>query len=592
MAILSKFGNYLVGKGIFDVELVSKATQKASEYGDSSPSALASILVNEFGVNHDEVFEALSRLYAFPRKEIEVDALSDEDIQASKDLLKKIPEDFKKKLLYRKIFPFKTSEKGREVLTVLASDTTDKLIQDIPLLTPFKKYEVYWCKLRTIEELIARLSPQKNEFLELLEEAGQVVVETGGGSDEGLDEQALDEEINKSLLVNLFEGALIEAVRRDSSDIHIIPNGKTSVSIMLRVDGKLQVWHRQDNTPPEAVSAVVKDRSIGVDRFERDTAQDGFAQRLIDGHLIRFRISILPIVSSEYERRFESIVIRVIDDRKVVTDFRKLGFQTQAEHEFVKSINTSKGIIIVTGPTGSGKSTTLMAALYHVINPTVNVLTCEDPVEYVIGGARQLKIGHKMSFEQAIRAILRHDPDIVMVGEIRDRITAETAVKLANTGHLTFSTLHTNDAPSAIARLYKMGIEPFLLAYSINIIIAQRLVRKLCNNCKRPLSKDQWPAAIEMGFSQEELENGVVFEPVGCPKCNNGYKGRVNIAEALYFYPEVRNEIVKSKDDIDEERIRGIAEKKGMLSMRKSGMDRIRNGLTSLSEVIYATSED
>jgi type IV pilus assembly protein PilB len=592
VAILSKFGNYLVGKGIFDVELVSKATAKASEYGDSSPSALADVLVKEFGVNHDEVFEALSRLYAFPRKEIEVDALTDEDIQASKDLLKKIPEDFKKKLLYRKIFPFKTSEKGREVLTVLATDTTDKLIQDIPLLTPFKKYEVYWCKLRTIEELIARLSPQKNEFLELLEEAGQVVVETGGGSDDGLDEQALDEEINKSLLVNLFEGALIEAVRRDSSDIHIIPNGKTSVSIMLRVDGKLQVWHRQDNTPPEAVSAVVKDRSIGVDRFERDTAQDGFAQRLIDGHLIRFRISILPIVSSEYERRFESIVIRVIDDRKVVTDFRKLGFQTQAEQEFVKSINTSKGIIIVTGPTGSGKSTTLMAALYHVINPTVNVLTCEDPVEYVIGGARQLKIGHKMSFEQAIRAILRHDPDIVMVGEIRDRITAETAVKLANTGHLTFSTLHTNDAPSAIARLYKMGIEPFLLAYSINIIIAQRLVRKLCVHCRRPLSQDQWPAAIEMGFSQEELENGVVLEPVGCPKCNNGYKGRVNIAEALYFYPEIRNEIVKSKDDIDEERIRGIAEKKGMLSMRKSGMDRIRNGLTSLAEVIYATSED
>ncbi len=432
----------------------------------------------------------------------------------------------------------------------------------------------------------------KNEFLELLEEAGQVVVETGGGSGEGLDEQALDEEINKSLLVNLFEGALIEAVRRDSSDIHIIPSGKTSIHVMLRVDGKLQIWHKQENTPPEALAAVVKDRSIGVDRFERDTAQDGFAQRLIDGHLIRFRISILPIVSSEYERRFESIVIRVIDDRKVVTDFRKLGFQAQAEQEFIKSINTSKGIIIVTGPTGSGKSTTLMAALYHVINPTVNVLTCEDPVEYVINGARQLKIGNKMSFEQAIRSILRHDPDIVMVGEIRDRITAETAVKLANTGHLTFSTLHTNDAPSAIARLYKMGIEPFLLAYSINIIIAQRLVRKLCNVCKRPLSKDQWPAAIEMGFSQEELENGVVFEPVGCPKCNNGYKGRVNIAEALYFYPEIRNEIVKSKDDIDEDRIRTIAEKKGMLSMRSSGVDRIRNGLTSLPEVIYATSED
>lgn len=313
---------------------------------------------------------------------------------------------------------------------------------------------------------------------------------------------------------------------------------------------------------------------------------------MIDEHLIRFRISILPIVSAEYERRFESIVIRVIDDRKVIADFRKLGFQTQAEQEFIKAINTSKGIVVVTGPTGSGKSTTLMAALHHIIDPTLNVLTCEDPVEYVIKGARQLKIGHRMSFDQAIRAILRHDPDVVMVGEIRDKITAEIAVKLANTGHLTLSTLHTNDAPSAIARLYKMGIEPFLLAYSINIIIAQRLVRKLCENCKRPLSAEHHVAALEMGFSQEEIDNGVIFEPVGCPKCKGGYKGRINIAEALYFYPEVRNEIVKSATDIDEERIRAIAEKHGMLSMRDSGMARIREGITGIAEVLYATSED
>jgi type IV pilus assembly protein PilB len=349
---------------------------------------------------------------------------------------------------------------------------------------------------------------------------------------------------------------------------------------------------RQENTAPEALTAVVKDRSTGVDRFERDTAQDGFAQRMVDDHLIRYRIPILPIVSQEYERRFESVVIRVIDDRKVITDFRKLGFQEQAEKEFLKSINTSKGIVIVTGPTGSGKSTTLMAALHHVIHPGVNVLTCEDPVEYVIKGARQLKIGHKMTFEQAIRSILRHDPDIVMVGEIRDKITAETAVKLANTGHLTFSTLHTNDAPSAISRMYKMGIETFLLAYSINIIIAQRLVRKLCVHCRRPLSKEHWDAALQLGLTLEELESGKIYEPVGCRKCHNGYKGRINVAEALYFYPEIRQEIVKSVNDIDEDRIRKIAEKHGMLSMRDSGVERMREGLTDLTEVLFVTSED
>ena len=165
-------------------------------------------------------------------------------------------------------------------------------------------------------------------------------------------------------------------------------------------------------------------------------------------------------------------------------------------------------------------------------------------------------------------------------------------MKLANTGHLTLSTLHTNDAPSAIARLYKMGIEPFLLAYSINIIIAQRLVRKLCERCKRPISREHYPAALALGLTQEELDSGTIFEPVGCNHCKEGYKGRINIAEALYFYPEIRNEIVRSATDIDEERIRKVAEKHGMLSMRDSGIDRIRNGLTGIAEVLYATSED
>ncbi|HOH98370.1 MAG TPA: GspE/PulE family protein [Candidatus Cloacimonadota bacterium] len=591
--ILSKFARYLIDKGFFERELVEAASQKMAEYGENSAGALARIIEHDFAIPHDKIYEALARHYAFPQQEVDIEAIPHRTIDNCKEILNRFPEELKKKLLYHKIFPYAVLSKDREVLQVLASDPTDKLIQEIPEQTPYKRIEIYWSHLKSIEDLIDKVAPQKNEFLQLLEEAGQVLTDIDDGtSGMDLNEQALDEEINKSLLVNLFEGALLEAVHRDASDIHIIPNGRTTIDIYFRVDGKLQLWHRQEGTPPEALSAVVKDRSIGVDRFERDTAQDGFAQRLIDDHLIRFRISIIPIVSSEFDRRFESIVIRVIDDRKVITDFHKLGFQEQAEAEFVKSISTSKGIIIVTGPTGSGKSTTLMAALHHVINPTVNVLTCEDPVEYVIRGARQLKIGHKMSFDQAIRAILRHDPDVVMVGEIRDKITADIAVKLANTGHLTFSTLHTNDAPSAVSRLYKMGIETFLLAYSINIIIAQRLVRKLCVHCRRPLAKEHWTAAMQIGLTQEELESGKIYEPVGCPKCNNGYKGRVNIAEALYFYPEIRNEIVKSINDIDEERIRSVAEKHGMLSMRRSGIERMREGLTDLTEVLYATAED
>ncbi len=592
----NKFAQYLVKNEFFPAETMQKAEQKMKEYGGVSAGALARVLEIEFGAPHDLVYEALALHYAFPVYKKSIEEISDRQLDACKSVLDSMrrdsDEDFKRKLLFHKIVPFGLVRGNRDALKVLTSDPTNQVIQDITARTQFKRLEIFWSPLKTIEDIIERVAPQKNEFLQLLEEAGQVLGDLQQDDILELDEQELDDEINKSLLVNLFEGALIEAVRKDASDIHIIPSGKSTVDVYFRLDGKLQLWLRQENTPPEALIAVVKDRSTNVDRFERDTAQDGFAQRLVDDHLIRFRISILPIVSQEYERRFESVVIRVIDDRKVITDFRKLGFQAQAEQELMKSINTSKGIVILTGPTGSGKSTTLLAALHHVIHPGVNVLTCEDPVEYVIRGARQLKIGHKMSFEQAVRSILRHDPDIVMVGEIRDKTTAETAVKLANTGHLTFSTLHTNDAPSAITRLYKMGIETFLLAYSINIIIAQRLVRKLCVHCRRPLSKESWEAARQIGITQEELEKGLIFEPVGCPKCRNGYKGRTSVAEALYFYPEIRAEIMKSVSEIDEERIREIAESKGMLSMRESGLERMREGLTDLSEVLYVTAED
>lgn len=592
----NKFAQYLVKNEFFPAETMQKAEQKMKEYGGVSAGALARVLEIEFGAPHDLVYEALALHYAFPVYKKSIEEISDRQLDACKSVLDSMrrdsDEDFKRKLLFHKIVPFGLVRGNRDALKVLTSDPTNQVIQDITARTQFKRLEIFWSPLKTIEDIIERVAPQKNEFLQLLEEAGQVLGDLQQDDILELDEQELDDEINKSLLVNLFEGALIEAVRKDASDIHIIPSGKSTVDVYFRLDGKLQLWLRQENTPPEALIAVVKDRSTNVDRFERDTAQDGFAQRLVDDHLIRFRISILPIVSQEYERRFESVVIRVIDDRKVITDFRKLGFQAQAEQELMKSINTSKGIVILTGPTGSGKSTTLLAALHHVIHPGVNVLTCEDPVEYVIRGARQLKIGHKMSFEQAVRSILRHDPDIVMVGEIRDKTTAETAVKLANTGHLTFSTLHTNDAPSAITRLYKMGIETFLLAYSINIIIAQRLVRKLCVHCRRPLSKESWEAARQIGITQEELEKGLIFEPVGCPKCRNGYKGRTSVAEALYFYPEIRAEIMKSVSEIDEERIREIAEKNGMLSMRESGLERMREGLTDLSEVLYVTAED
>ncbi len=250
--------------------------------------------------------------------------------------------------------------------------------------------------------------------------------------------------------------------------------------------------------------------------------------------------------------------------------------------------------MILTGPTGSGKSTTLIAALHQVIDPTVNVLTVEDPVEYIIRGARQLRIGPKMNFDQAIRGILRHDPDIVLVGEMRDKATAEIAIKLANTGHLTFSTLHTNDAPSAVARLYKMGIEPFLIAYAINIIVAQRLVRTLCPLCKREVPKSQIDrdVYIKFGFTDKDLDENAIYEAEGCDKCGGGYKGRAAIHEALYFSREIRNMIAKSGDEVDEDSLRAQAMRDGMWTLRRSGIERIMHGQTTLEEIASATTDD
>jgi type IV pilus assembly protein PilB len=435
--------------------------------------------------------------------------------------------------------------------------------------------------------------PPENEFLKLLANT-DVQIESNIEDEGAVDEEALESEISKSALINLVEGCLVEAVRQGASDIHIIGKEGNRTEMLMRLDGNLKIWHIQENTMPEAVAAVVKDRSKNIDRFEREMSQDGFIQRMIDGHQIRFRVSIMPIVGTEFKHKFESIVIRVLDDRKVITDLSKLGLQGPAKDFFYKAISKPQGIIILTGPTGSGKSTTLIAALHQVIDPTVNVLTVEDPVEYIIKGARQLKIGSKMDFDLAIRGILRHDPDIVLVGEMRDKVTAEIAIKLANTGHLTFSTLHTNDAPSAISRLYKMGIEPFLIAYAINIVVAQRLIRTLCLNCKKPqkLTDKDIQIYLKFGFTEDLMKNTTFYEPAGCDKCNSGWKGRAAIHEALYFTREIKELIVSAGEEINESALREQAIKDGMWTLRRSGMERMMEGATTLEEVVATTTED
>lgn len=591
LEMTDKIGYLLLKKGIIDLDILQKALEAKGKDQAGAKRNLGQILVQDFGFDHDIIFREIAILYAFKEISFNVEEFDDSRVKVLKNILEEAGDDVKNMLLLHKVLPYKYDERIKDKLILAAVDPTDRALTRIAYALKAKKYELNFIKKKDYDKLADILVPQENEFLQMVESSEEFMdVDI---DDSSVSEEQLDSEINKSALVNLVEGALVEGVRRGVSDIHIFPSGPKQTQIHFRQDGKLARWYVQENTLPEAVMAVVKDRSKGLDRFEREQAQDGFIQRQIDNHIIRFRVSVLPMVGTELKNKFESIVIRILDDRNVIRDLSKLGLVGYAQDAFQKAINQPQGMVILTGPTGSGKSTTLIAALYQVIDPSVNVLTVEDPVEYVIEGARQLKIGHKMNFEQAIRAILRHDPDIVLVGEMRDKETAETAIKLANTGHLTFSTLHTNDAPSAVARLYKMGVEPFLIAYAINIIVAQRLIRRLCNHCKKRVTEFDDHDMVAAGLDIEEWKQYEVYEAVGCEKCNNtGYKGRLAVHEALYFTKEIREIIVRSGIEVDEERIRIQARKDGTLNLRENGLEKVKQGLTSIKEVISGTMEE
>jgi len=592
--ITDKIGYTLLKKGIIDFETLEKSLKiKESEENKKNRRNLGQILVSEFGADHDAVFREVAHLYAFREIFLNDEKIDDARIAFIRKLVDQLSDQHRDMMVQAKMLPFKFDERQPDKLIIIAADPTDKNLPIVARSFNVKKYEICYVRLKDLQPLMERVVPAQNEFLKLLEESKITVDYTTEEEEEGeLDEQALEAEISKSALVNLFEGCLVEAVRRGASDVHVVPAEGNRTYFYFRIDGDLQLWHCQENTVPEAVLAVIKDRTKNVDRFEREMSQDGFIQRVIDGHQLRFRVSIMPIITTDLKHKFESVVIRVLDDRKVITDIEKLGLQGPAKNYFYKAINKPQGIIILTGPTGSGKSTTIIAALYQVINPKVNVLTIEDPVEYIIKGARQLKIGPKMGFEEAVRGILRHDPDIVFVGEMRDKVTAETAIKMANTGHLVFSTLHTNDAPSAISRLYKMGIEPFLIAYAINLIVAQRLVRTLCPYCKKPIDESEKRDLIKFGVPEEDVRRYTFYNAVGCEKCNGGYKGRMAIHEVLYFNKPIRDIILDAGDKIDENAIRQQAAKDGMWSLRRSGIERMKEGVTTLEEIISTTVEE
>jgi len=387
--------------------------------------------------------------------------------------------------------------------------------------------------------------------------------------------------VNDTPIVRFVNKVLIDAINKGASDIHIEPYEKT-YRVRYRQDG---VLHEVANPPLALASRIAARLKIlaRLDIAERRVPQDGrIKMRLSKNRAIDFRVSTLPTLWGE------KIVLRLLDPTSATLGVDKLGFEEQQKQFFLEAIHRPYGMVLVTGPTGSGKTVTLYTALNILNTPGTNISTAEDPVEINVPGINQVNINDKagLTFAAALRAFLRQDPDVIMVGEIRDLETAEIAIKAAQTGHMVLSTLHTNDAPATLTRLVNMGVPPFNIASAVNLIIAQRLARRLCNNCKVPVNVPE-PALLKAGFKPEEIGKLQLYGPVGCDACNKGYKGRVGIYQVMPVSEEIGNIIMRGGNQLD---IELQAQKEGIPDLRQSGLNKVRQGITSLEEIERVTN--
>ncbi len=410
-----------------------------------------------------------------------------------------------------------------------------------------------------------------------------------GSALDGVDivEEKEDAEVIKEVeapIVKLVNGIFVNAIKAGASDIHLEPY-EGSLRVRYRVDGVMYTVMTLPTKIRAALTSRVKIMSR-LDIAERRLPQDGRIKlKLGKKREIDFRVSTLPTLFGE------KTVLRILDKSNLQIDLTRLGFEKKQLDDFMEAIEKPYGMVLVTGPTGSGKTTTLYSALNHLNKPGINIMTAEDPVEYNFMGINQVQVKEEigLTFASSLRSFLRQDPDIIMVGEIRDFETAEIAVKAALTGHLVLSTLHTNDAPSTISRLLNMGIEPFLVSSSVILILAQRLARKICQQCKDE-EKVPLQALIKVGYSEDEAKTVKCFRGKGCSTCNNsGYKGRIALYEVMPIGDEIRELILEGASANE---IKKAAIRMGMKTLRMSGLGKVKEGITSIEEVLRVTFGD
>ena len=559
-----------IGLKLLEARLITpEALQKAQLQVKTGGGNLAAALIKVGALGEADLTKFLGDLYGVPSVDLS-------NFIPDPSVVKLIPSDVANKF---QIVP--VSKTGRKLQVAMANPSNIFAIDDIKFITGCEVQPMV-APEAAIKKAIDKAYDSAASFenvMKGMEDEIEVIEEQ---VDDGPDPSLLGE-AEQAPVVKLVNSLISDAVRKGASDIHIEPYEK-SLRVRFRIDGTL---YEMMSPPFRMKPAIISRLKImaELDIAERRIPQDGRIKLRLLGRTIDLRVSSLPTIFGE------KVVMRILDKGNLNIDLNKLGFQEQALNDFTRAIAMPYGMVLVTGPTGSGKTTTLYSALSKINTSEVNIMTAEDPVEYNLDGINQVLVNDDvgLSFAAALRSFLRQDPNIIMVGEIRDIDTGSIAVKAALTGHLVLSTLHTNDAPSTINRMVDMGIEPFLVASSTNLIMAQRLLRKVCASCKSDIRLH--PEVLrELGISDEEAKKATYKEGKGCVDCNNtGYKGRVGVYEVMPMTSKIRD-LVLDRASVSAIKKQAVAD--GMFTLRMDGLLKLKNGVTTAEEVLKETAAD
>lgn len=561
-----RLGDVLVRDGTISAEQL----QKALEESRSSGNRIGYALVKLGFLAEEDLTRALARQYRVPAVDLA-------RVQVEPRILKLVPAEVAIKHL---VLPLRRV--GRTLTVAMVNPHDLSAIDVLKFISRSEIEPVVAGEFTLRKQLEKYYDTADQKMSEILSDLiSDDDLEFAEDDQEDVSVAALQEQIEKAPVVKFINGLLTDAVLKGASDIHIEPYEK-EIRVRYRIDGALTEVMKPPMKMKAGITARVKILS-DLNIAERRVPQDGRIKLRMKNKVVDFRVSTLPVIFGE------KIVMRILDKGNLTFDLSKFGFEPKAEQDFMDAIANPYGMVLVTGPTGSGKTTTLYSALSKVNTNEVNIMTAEDPVEYNLHGINQVQVRNEigMSFAAALKAFLRQDPNIIMVGEIRDLETGSIAIKAALTGHLVLSTLHTNDAPSTVTRLIDMGLEPFNVAAAINLVTAQRLLRRICNNCKvETRYPDEFLRAARL---PDDFANRVTFyKGEGCDQCGGtGYRGRQGLYEVMAATTSLRKLIMQEAgtDELREEAIRG-----GMLTLRMDGLVKIEKGITTLDEVIKETA--